>query len=205
MAVNEEKLAGIFQATPQQPDATKGLFMVNDAIYQATICNAIRAAPMPVTIRPDLLNDVIAYARTSQRLPHDAHYVRNGVVTPPPAIMKAINEFWSRNIETPNDDPHLSGPKKLLAGCSKQDLYKLWWLSGGICNLSGVKGDWKQNSDFLLTFDRIVPGSKGGTYEWWNLQIVLVTVNMAKWDYSQDEAIEWITGYKKNGVVVIDD
>ena len=40
---------------------------------------------------------------------------------------------------------------------SKEELYALVWQQGDICNLSGVKGDWKANSLTKLAFDEIVP------------------------------------------------
>jgi hypothetical protein len=87
-----------------------------------------------------------------------------------------------------------------VKGCSVQDLYRLCWVSGDVCNLSGVAGSWEANSPLLLTFDRVMPGAKGGTYEWWNLQVVLVTANTAKWDFSLEEELEWMASYKRVGV-----
>jgi hypothetical protein len=69
----------------------------------------------------------------------------------------------------------------------------LVWQQRNICNLSGVKGDWKINSLTKLAFDEIVivpknPADdkvKGGDYTLQNIQIVivLVAINEMKWNY----------------------
>ncbi|KAI8608490.1 hypothetical protein BC830DRAFT_1086174 [Chytriomyces sp. MP71] len=94
-------------------------------------------------------------------------------------VKNAIDQFGALNIETPNEGPRLAGPKKRVPGSSKQEF--------------GATGNWEQNSALKLTFDRIVPGAKGGSYD----LKVLIGVNTAKWDHSQAEAKEWISGYKQ--------
>ena len=59
-------------------------------------------------------------------------------------------------MKTPNAN------KKQVSFRSKQELYKLWWLSGDVCNKSGVLGNWSVNSHLKMCFDRIYPGSLGG-------------------------------------------
>ena len=81
---------------------------------------------------------------------------------------------------------------------SKEELYALVWQQGDFCNLSGVKGDWKANSLTKLAFDEIVPRNpadddvKGGDYTLHNIQIVLVAINEMKWNYSNEEAVEYL-------------
>ena len=64
--------------------------------------------------------------------------------------------------------------------------------------MSGVKGDWKLNSLTKLSFDEIVPRNpaddkvKGGDYTLQNIQIVLVAINEMKWNYSNEEAVEYL-------------
>jgi hypothetical protein len=64
--------------------------------------------------------------------------------------------------------------------------------------LSGVKGDWKSNSLTKLSFDEIVPRNpaddevQGGDYTLHNIQIVLCAINKMKWNYSNEEAIEYL-------------
>jgi hypothetical protein len=193
-------LANLISSGSHKSNILNSLYIENDAAYQSSIRNAIRSVPMPVTIRPDTLDDVVAYAETSERQPHHLKYVRNRIVTPPPKVKKALDAFWMSNIVTPKQDSRLSREKPKVNGCLLQDLYRLWWVSGDICNISGVLGSWEANSALKLTFDRIIPGAKGGTYEWWNLQVVLVAVNTAKWDFSQEETINWMETYKQAGV-----
>jgi hypothetical protein len=79
---------------------------------------------------------------------------------------------------------------------SKEELYALVWQQRNICNLSGVKGDWKTNSLTKLAFDEIVPRNpadhevKGGVYTLHNIQIIAVNINEMKWNYSNEEAIK---------------
>ena len=197
--------------------------MENDNVYQIAIRTAIRSAPNPISIFPYSMDNIVEYAAKTGRRPHSVKYLRNGIVYPPDDVEKAINLFYRNNVESQNRD-HRVATKPKVKGCFKQDLYKLWWLSRDQCNLSGVIGDWNANSILKLTFDRIIPGANGGmscfslhcysylltpfigTYEWKNLQIILVAVNTAKWDYSQEKARTWMSVYKQNvdGVIVID-
>jgi hypothetical protein len=81
---------------------------------------------------------------------------------------------------------------------SKEELYALVRQQRNICNLSGVKGDWKSNSLTKLSFDEIVPRNpadekvKGGDYTLHNIQIVLRAINEMKWNYSNEEAILYL-------------
>jgi hypothetical protein len=82
---------------------------------------------------------------------------------------------------------------------SKEELYALVWQKQcNICNLSGVKGDWKINSLTKLSFDEIVPRNpaddevQGGDYTLNNIQIVLRAINEMKWNYSNEEAVEYL-------------
>jgi hypothetical protein len=81
---------------------------------------------------------------------------------------------------------------------SKEELYALVWQQSSICNLSGVKGDWKSNSLTKLSFDEIVPRNpaddevQGGDYTLHNIQIVLRAINEMKWNYSNEEAVEYL-------------
>ncbi|KAI8619186.1 hypothetical protein BC830DRAFT_1078704 [Chytriomyces sp. MP71] len=157
----EKPISGIFQATPQRPNAAleynkqgcQRLYMENNAVYQATIRHAIRAASTPVAIHPDLLEDVVTFART------------NWIVISPPDVKKTIDTFWTRAVENPDRDTRLNRQRAAVSFSSKQHFYRLWWVSGDIRNLSGIKGNWEENnSEFLLTLDRIVPGAKWGIF-----------------------------------------
>jgi hypothetical protein len=81
---------------------------------------------------------------------------------------------------------------------SKEELYALVWQQCHICNLSGVKGDWKINSLTKLSFDEIVPRNpaddevQGGDYTLNNIQIVLRAINEMKWNYSNEEAMVYL-------------
>lgn len=145
--------------------------MEGDLEYQETVRTLIRSAPIPLPLAASPEDDLSHFVHPGPhfRPTHDMKYNRNGKITPPGDIKKSIDVFWTLNIETPNSGHFTTNSKKYIAkrmsihrGCSKQELYKLWWLSGDICNKSGVKGDWVVNSHKKLTFDRIIPGARDG-------------------------------------------
>jgi hypothetical protein len=141
---------------------------------------------------------------------------------PPPPLMterpprrltdsdkRMINACWSNNMKNQR--------RGNVPYASKEELYLLAEKSGGICNLSGVHGNWEVNSPFKFAFDRIVPGFKGGknlkeslekaskfslsppcvgTYQIHNLQIILSCVNTAKCAFNNEDIVQWLTGYK---------
>ena len=86
--------------------------------------------------------------------------------------------------------------KKQVEYSILQDLFRLWWVSGDLSNLSGAEGSWVPNHDLKLVFDRIIPGSNGGSYLIENVQIILEAENSAKWDFPNEEAISWMAQYK---------
>lgn len=173
--------------------------MENGLDYQEIVRRAIRTASEPLPTLPFDSSSVFPLARRPGfRIPHSTRYVVDGMVVPPDDVRREIDACWTRNMETPNQDPRIK-PKQQVPFSSKKELYRLWWVSGSLCNLSGVKGNWIENSPFKLCFDQKVPKSKGGDYLIGNLQIILSCENTAKWDYENGEAIEWMSGYKHYG------
>ena len=171
--------------------------MENGIAYQNIVRHAIRAAPETLPTLPfDSHSEFPLPHRQGYRIPLSNRHVVNGQVVPPPDVKFELDAIWKRNMETPNQDPRIK-PKKQVSFCSKQELYRLWWVSANQCNMSGVKGNWNPNSPFKLCFDEICPKSTGGDYLIGNLQIILSCVNTAKWDYENQETKEWMAGYKR--------
>ena len=166
--------------------------------YQNRLRAAIRAVPEPPhPVLPfDSASVFPLHHRQGYRIPHSNRHVVNGDVVPPKSVSDEIDSIWG-NMYQPNRDSRIKKVKRQVPVAFKQELYRLWWVSADLCNLSGVKGNWTPNSPFKLCFDEIRPKSKGGDYSIGNLQVILTCVNTAKWDYENQETKEWMAGYKR--------
>lgn len=169
--------------------------MEHDLEYQSTVRQAIRAAAIPLPVSHSTATSSDTLDLSVFRQPHSRQYLVNGRVCPPAGVIEAIRKIhrymsnyagWDKRLVTVKVQPEVS---------PLYSLYVLWWLSGDVCGISGVRGDWQANSPFKLCFDRVVPG---GSYKVENLQIILCCVNTAKWDHSDEETREWMRGYKTN-------
>jgi hypothetical protein len=159
--------------------------------YQATVRQAIRSSPAPLPTLPfDQATIFPIPQQEGYRISHSDKFVINQIVVPPNDVADEIYKIWNANMVTPN-----TGMKQVKYP-PIQDLFRLWWVSGDVSNLSGAKGSWVPNDYVKLCFDRILPGSKGGFYLIENIQIVLDAENSAKWDYPNEEAISWMAQYK---------
>ncbi len=133
-------------------------------------------------------------AGSAFRQPHANTYIVGGNVVPPDNVKSTINAIYNDMLR-PNRDSRVKRIKTIDVTVDLQDLYRLWWLSADICNLSGVKVSWERNDTWIAAFDRI---NHGGPYALENLQIVANCVNTAKWDHSNADALEWIENFKHN-------
>jgi hypothetical protein len=206
---------GIWKASPQRPDATLGyndqqvlvycmgcqrfplynncrLFMEHGLDYQENVRDAIRSAEHPLPTLPFTASTIFPIPhREGYRIPHSEAFVINGIVVPPKDVADEIEAIWYRNMVTPN-----TGKKQVEYPPQVQPLFRLWWVSGDLSNLSGAEGSWVPNNYNKLCFDRILPGSKGGNYLIENILIILDAENSAKWDYPNEEATSWMAQYK---------
>ena len=66
---------------------------------------------------------------------------------------------------------------------------ELWKKQKGICAISGEKMNWKYGSPYKLSIDRI--DSVNGNYVEGEIQLVCTMVNTMKWDFTQEEFVEW--------------
>ena len=148
------------------------LYMEHDLDYQQNLKNLIHSSQNPLPIAASPLDDLSNFVHPgpSFRPTHDNKFNKNGQIIPPDDIGKAIKLFWKTNVETMNNghsytnsDAYINKRRENHVGCTMQELYKLWWLSGDICSISGAIGNWEVNSFAKLTFDRIIPGAAGGT------------------------------------------
>lgn len=161
--------------------------MENDIGYQQQVRRAIWAAPTPLPVSPWPY-----IANSGYRRPHSDVYIVDGVVVPPTDVAAAIKAIHIR-MNRPNHDKRLKNKKVKQVDVDLQGLFRIWWLSGDLCNLSGVKVSWESNDVWKAAFDRIVPG---GPYAADNIQILANCINTAKWDHSNDDAVDWMSNFK---------
>jgi hypothetical protein len=170
--------------------------MDSDLATQATIRWAVHYAPNPLPILTYDAENFPPVLTLGFRNPHSYDYVDdNGLVTPPSNVKAVLDEFYRMNIATPHAGSlvRVQNPRP---GCSKQELYRLWWLSADQSNLSGVMGNWVVGDAFKLTFDEIVPFADGGSYIMANLQVVTIFDNTAKLDFPNADAVEYFQHFK---------
>ncbi|TPX30185.1 hypothetical protein SmJEL517_g06194 [Synchytrium microbalum] len=185
-AVIELSNSGLFQASPQRPDVSQGYSAANlkvfclglyndwDLANQTIIRDAIRNAEVVAPLRP---------------LPDKS-------IKPPPAINNRLAAIRQNMIATQRAECRKRGVRGAPTVVSQDEMYKMWYQAEDTCRLSGVKGSWESKQPLSLSFDRIVPGSRGGLYTRDNLQVALHAVNFAKCAYSQDDTIMWLENFK---------
>ena len=86
-----------------------------------------------------------------------------------------------------SDQRVISGRIKM--SITDEIIMRLWRKQKGICALSGEKMNWTYGSPYKLSIDRI--DSVNGNYVEGEVQLVCTMVNTMKWDFSQEEFVEW--------------
>ena len=140
----------IFKASPERLDSTvdyaananaqtlkavcmgcQRLYMDNGAGYRLAVRNAIRAASTPLSTLPFNSMSVFPLVhRLEFHIPHSNRYVDGkGIVTPPDDVAREIDSIWA-NMYQPNRDSRIKKVKQQAPVASKQELYRLWWVSG---------------------------------------------------------------------------